>query len=76
LESTPGSLIAIITHDGAVTFFLGSLGMDEEAVSRTLIYDHGNPLPPAGVFETSQDAEGQPWNLWLAFFTPPPILKP
>ena len=72
-ESVTGRPIALITHGGTVTFLLGALGLDESSISHTLIYDHSNPLPPAGVYEASQDAEGQPWNVRLAF-TPPPVI--
>ncbi len=56
-----------------VAFLLVQLGMDEVTLNHSLTFDHRNPLPPAGAWEASQDNEGQPWKLRLAFI-PPPII--
>lgn len=59
--------VVLVTHGAPVTVLLGQLGMDEDEIKRRLIYDHRNPLPPAGAWLAEQSGADQPWKLSLVF---------
>ncbi len=48
-----GGPVALFTHGGPILALLSALGMDDATLERLCIYDHRNPLPPAGVWQLS-----------------------
>jgi broad specificity phosphatase PhoE len=68
LASTNGGKVALLfTHGGPVALLLEALGMDPKEVNSQRIYDRGNPLPPAGVWQAQRDSTGNLWQLELVF---------
>ena len=59
--------VAIVSHGGPITFLLRELGLDEKQLKEQMIYDHQNPVPPAGVWEATRSSSSEPWRLRLAF---------
>lgn len=58
---------ALITHGGPVAALLLALGMDENRLDNHRLFDHRNPLPPAGAWRLHQ-ADGEPsWACNLIF---------
>jgi len=62
-----GNAPLLFTHGGPVALLLERLGMDPDEVKHHLIYDRGNPLPPAGVWRAQREDPDQPWQLELVF---------
>jgi len=62
-----GNAPLLFTHGGPVALLLESLGMDPTQVNRQRIYDRGNPLPPAGVWQAKRQDHADPWQLELVF---------
>lgn len=58
---------ALITHGGPIAVLLEECGMSSETLAGHRIYDHNNPLPPAGVWRMTRDREQETWNLCLVF---------
>jgi broad specificity phosphatase PhoE len=58
---------ALITHGGPVAALLTACGMGEDTLTDHRIYDHSNPVPPAGVWKLSHCAPDQSWMLDLVF---------
>ena len=46
---------------------LRRLGMSDKAIEQHRIYDHRNPVPPAGVWQVSRMHNSAPWELKLIF---------
>lgn len=67
-----GMPVALITHGGPIMVLLSALGIDDRSMERLRIYDHRNPVPPAGAWEVSRNG-GDEWQLHLAF-TPEAVL--
>ena len=57
--------VGLLSHGGPIAMLLLALGMDDAALARQRHFDHGNPLPPAGVWEAKRD--GEVWKLRLVF---------
>lgn len=71
-ESTQGAPIAIVTHGGPITSLLSDLMMDAAEMNfYKQQFDHGNPVPPAGVWLTTRSSHDVRWQLELVF-TPQP----
>lgn len=62
-----GNVPLLFTHGGPVALLLEKLGMDPWEVNRQRIYDRGNPLPPAGVWQAQRESQAAPWQLELVF---------
>lgn len=58
-------MVGLVTHGGPIAVLLASLGMDEDTLKAQRVYDHGNPLPPAGAWEVQHNGAG--WEMHLAF---------
>jgi broad specificity phosphatase PhoE len=58
---------ALITHGGPVAALLTACGMREDTLTGHRVYDHNNPIPPAGVWKLNQCATDHPWELDLVF---------
>lgn len=68
LAATNGRNAALLfTHGGPVALLLEILGMDPEVVKSQRIFDRGNPLPPAGVWQARRESQTSPWQLELVF---------
>lgn len=64
IESPP---CAWITHGGPIAALLLKLGMDEIRLENCRVFDHRNPLPPAGAWRV-QPSSGEPgWTCKLVF---------
>jgi broad specificity phosphatase PhoE len=59
--------VGLVTHGGTISVLLRALGMEEEELKRLSIYDHANPLPPAGVWRVEWNRTTNRWNSMLAF---------
>ena len=73
LASLEAGPVALITHGGTVNVLLPELGMDEKTLAEhKKIFDHANPLPPAGAWLAERQDGEAAWSLRLAF-KPEPI---
>ncbi len=59
--------VALVTHGGPIMALLAELGMPAADISRHRIYDHRNPLPPAGAWSIKREEADQPWSFELVF---------
>ncbi len=50
--------VALFTHGGPILALLSALGIDDATLETLRIYDHRNPLPPAGVWQVSPGEPG------------------
>lgn len=57
----------LLTHGGPIMELLRRLGMPDKTVEQQRIYDHRNPVPPAGVWQVSRPAGSASWALALVF---------
>jgi broad specificity phosphatase PhoE len=57
----------LISHGGPIAVLLAELGLPETTLLQHRIYDHRNPLPPAGAWRAVQAAPDSPWELQLVF---------
>lgn len=65
-ESSRNGPLALLTHGSPIRYLLSRLGLSDEALLRHS-FDHGNPLPPAGVWRAQLAAEPERWELELVF---------
>jgi broad specificity phosphatase PhoE len=59
--------VGLVTHGGTISVLLRALGMDEDKLKQYSIFDHANPVPPAGAWRVEQSGTRQPWEFSLAF---------
>lgn len=65
LQSGP---VALVTHGGTVNVLLPELGLDEQTLAQhKRIFDHANPVPPAGAWLAARQDGEAAWELRLAF---------
>lgn len=70
-ESAQLGPLGLVTHGGLVSHLLKRLGLTHERFEEHLkMFDHANPMPPAGVWIAQKNTNDQTWNLELVF-TPP-----
>lgn len=62
-----GNAALLLTHGGPIMELLRRLGMDDKTIESHRIYDHRNPVPPAGVWQISRAQNGALWELNLTF---------
>jgi len=67
LDFNQDSPFAFFTHGTPIAVLLRSLGMDAEVLKHFCVFDTGNPLPPAGVWEAEQKNSGGTWEFTLVF---------
>ena len=72
-QNGAGGAIALVTHGGPIMTLLSALGIDDRTMESLRIYDHRNPVPPAGVWELTRQSLGQSWAMRLVF-TPEAIV--
>lgn len=72
-QNGAGGTIALVTHGGPIMTLLSALGIDDRTMESLRIYDHRNPVPPAGVWELTRQSLGQSWAMRLVF-TPEAIV--
>jgi broad specificity phosphatase PhoE len=67
-----GGAVALFTHGGPILALLSALGIDDPTLETLRIYDHRNPLPPAGVWQVSPGHPGEyaGCDLHLVFVPP------
>lgn len=63
--------VALFSHGGPILALLSALGIDDPTLETLRIYDHRNPLPPAGVWQVSSAANGEPGRDLRLVFVPP-----
>lgn len=67
-ESAQIGPIGLVTHGGPVAYLLKQLGMDPARLEKhRKMFDHANPLPPAGVWAARRNSNTEGWNLELVF---------
>ena len=59
--------VGLVTHGGPIAMLLLTLGMSVETLAAQRVFDHGNPMPTAGVWQVSPDDDRCTWNLQLVF---------
>ena len=59
--------VALFTHGGPIGALLLELGMDEPTLVKHRIFDHHNPVPPAGAWRAQRVHPGAAWELDLTF---------
>ncbi len=57
----------LLTHGGPIMELLRRLGMSDKAIEKQRIYDHRNPVPPAGVWQVSRAPDSGSWEPSLVF---------
>ncbi len=64
--------VALFSHGGPILALLSALGIDDSTLETLRIYDHRNPLPPAGVWQVSPGAspDDSDRDLRLVFVPP------
>ena len=72
-QNGAGGPIALVTHGGPIMTLLSALGIDDRTMESLRIYDHRNPVPPAGVWELNRQSLGRSWEMRLVF-TPEAIV--
>ncbi len=70
-----GGPIALFTHGGPIMALLSALGIDDVTLETLRIYDHRNPLPPAGVWQVSPTGLGQDADRDLRLVWVPPTAQ-
>lgn len=63
---------AIVSHGGPVGALLQELGMDEPTLAGWRVFDHHNPLPPAGAWRVQRPHSAAAWEFHLSF-RPDPV---
>lgn len=67
-ESAQLGPLGLVTHGGPVAYLLKQLGMDPARLDRhRKMFDHRNPLPPAGVWAAQRASSAEAWDLQLIF---------
>lgn len=62
-----GCKVGLVMHGGPIAVGLGLLGMEEREIASNRIYDHKNPLPPAGVWRAIRKGGNSEWEFELVF---------
>ena len=70
-----GGPIALFTHGGPVLALLAALGIDDATLETLRIYDHRNPLPPAGVWQVGPGGPSDPASRELHLVYVPPTAQ-
>jgi broad specificity phosphatase PhoE len=72
-ESAQVGPVGLVTHGGPVAYLLKQLSIDPARLEKyRKMFDHANPLPPAGVWAVQRNSSTETWDLEL-IFTPPPV---
>jgi probable phosphoglycerate mutase len=66
-QNGAGGAVALVTHGGPIMALLSALGIDDRTMETLRIYDHRNPVPPAGVWEIGRPTAVHPWDMHLVF---------
>jgi len=67
--------IALVTHGGPIRVLLADLGLDSAEIDHYRhLFDHDNPVPPAGVWRIRRKGDGQMEKPELVY-TPNPITR-
>jgi broad specificity phosphatase PhoE len=67
LDSLTGCPVVLVTHGGVVQALLLKLGMSKaKVVEYTHLFDHANPIPPAGAWKITRNCEDI-WEMELVF---------
>jgi broad specificity phosphatase PhoE len=71
MESVQLGPLGLVTHGGPVAYLLRQLGIDPARLERhRKMFDHRNPLPPAGVWAARRNSSNDAWDLQLVFAPP------
>lgn len=72
-ESAQAGPLGWVTHGGPVAYLLKQLGIEPARLEKLRrMFDHSNPLPPAGVWSVQPNPGTETWELEL-IFTPPQV---
>ena len=67
-ESAERGPVGLVTHAGAIFYFLKQLGIDPVRLEQYRhMFDRSNPLPPAGVWAAQRNSSAEAWDLQLVF---------
>jgi len=70
-----GGPVALFSHGGPILALLSALGIDDSTLETLRIYDHRNPLPPAGVWQVSPGDPGEASGRDLRLVFVPPTAQ-
>lgn len=59
--------VGLVTHGGPIAVLLSNLGMDAATLAGQRVFDHGNPVPTAGVWQAFPNEFTGEWALSLVF---------
>jgi len=72
-ESFISAPVGLVTHGGPIGVLLDHFCIEADRLAQhRKMFDHSNPLPPAGVWSVRRKSIHDPWDLNL-IFTPPQI---
>lgn len=75
LANGAGGPVALFSHGGPILALLSALGIDDNTLETLRIYDHRNPLPPAGVWQVSPGDSAQEASFDLRLVYVPPTAQ-
>jgi broad specificity phosphatase PhoE len=60
--------LALVTHGGPITAMLSALHLPGDVLAHySRLFDHGNPVPPCGVWKAARPGADEMWDVSLAF---------
>lgn len=59
--------IALVSHGGPIRMLLAHVAPDLDLRPYTARFDHGNCMPPAGIWRVERPAPEAPWRVTLCF---------
>jgi len=57
----------LVTHGGPISALLGAMGLPLDERKKIGIFDHGNLVPPAGVWKAARLPTNNHWSLSMVF---------
>ncbi len=66
IAEADGGPVGLVSHGGPVSVILEQMGVDR-AMLKSQVFDHGNPIPPAGAWQMRQAGPDAAWQFALVF---------
>lgn len=58
---------ALVSHGGPISLLISNLGMGDSLLDAQKVFDHQNPIPPAGAWQVTGPEKGGSWQMSLVF---------